>query len=51
MFDPIMAQTELRNYTHTFCNLDEKVENATSTYCTIELQKGLRFNQACDTSC
>jgi len=26
MFDPIMAQTELRNYTHTFCNLDEKVE-------------------------
>jgi hypothetical protein len=30
-----------------------KSENATSTYRTIdiELQKGLRFNQACNTSC
>lgn len=26
MFDPEMAKTELRNYSHTFCNLDEKVE-------------------------
>jgi len=29
----------------------EQVENATLTYRTIELQKGLRFNQASDTSC
>lgn len=26
MFDPNLAKTELRNYSNTFCNLDEKVE-------------------------
>ena len=29
----------------------QQVDNATLTYRTIELQKGLRFDQACNTSC